>query len=149
VKLTLSIDKHGPQHQASLNVKYDDDTGHGYRLLGPKYIGDSRLVKEAELSERDAQEIRKLLDEVYPPAKTQATNDLEAWEALGETISHRIPEHYEASEGALVGIIEAWANDAETVVAKAHNWRKRGRSQEDGDALDAAVEKIYPSEDYL
>jgi hypothetical protein len=70
VKLTLSIDKHGPQHQASLNVKYEDDTGHGYRLLGPKYIGDSRLVTEAELSQRDANEVRAILDEVYPPTGT-------------------------------------------------------------------------------
>jgi hypothetical protein len=74
---------------------------------------------------------------------------LDGWQLVGETISHFIPEHYEASEGAFMGIVEDWAKDAAHVVSKAHTWRKRGRTEEDGDKLDAAVEKIYPSEDFL
>lgn len=75
----------------------------------------------------------------------QARTVIEGWERIDERVSHHIPEHYEAGYNSL----EDWAKDAADVVSKAHTWRKRGRIKADGDELDAAVEKIYPSEDFL
>lgn len=41
--------------------------GHGYRLAGPKYCGDSTTLLVRELDERDAAEIRAYLDAKFPP----------------------------------------------------------------------------------
>lgn len=74
---------------------------------------------------------------------------VEAWEKTGETISRHIPEHYEAGEGSFDSILIEWAAHADAVISAAHAWRKRGRTTEDGNKLDAAVEKIYPTDEYL
>ncbi|MGW6948998.1 hypothetical protein ACWGHD_18990 [Streptomyces xanthophaeus] len=70
-RLTLTLDdasrdRQYPAYQLSLNVMGDEQSGHGYRLLGPKYLGRSRNLRTVELSRRDADEIRALLNEVYP-----------------------------------------------------------------------------------
>ena len=90
------------------------------------------LLAEHERLTRELAEARLLLD---------------AWEAAGNTIARHIPEHYD-SDGALVSIVEEWAKHAATVVQRAHHWRK---VPNDGTAaaLDAAVEVIYPSGEYL
>lgn len=72
---------------------------------------------------------------------------LDGWEAAGNTIARHIPEHYD-SDGALVSIVEEWAGHAAKVVDQAHAWRKL-RTDQCAEALDAAVEVIYPSEEYL
>lgn len=75
-KLYLSIDRqqwYGKSLQASLSVRDDEGKGHGYRLLGPKYLGDSKLVVEAVLDAYDAEKIRALLDEVFPVEVAAAT----------------------------------------------------------------------------
>lgn len=107
-------------------------------------------------------------------ALEQARAELEGWNRIGESIAHHIPEHYEAAYNSH----EDWARDAADVVAKAQAWRKNARitpgdcdcldlarqratkpeeharfcpayvSREETE-LDAAMEKIYPSEDYL
>jgi hypothetical protein len=79
---------------------------------------------------------------------SEAKTVLEGWEQTGETIGHFIPEHYEGSEGAFLAIVEEWATHAFEVVRHAHAWRKT-RSDDDAAKVDAAVEKIYPSEDYV
>jgi hypothetical protein len=40
--------------------------------MGPKYIGRSRNLRTVELTQRDADEIRAVLDEVFPPAPPAA-----------------------------------------------------------------------------
>ncbi|WP_344326720.1 hypothetical protein [Streptomyces macrosporus] len=47
-----------------------DGNGHGYRLHGPKYLANSTTVFERDLTKRDAQEIRQMLDAVFPPTDT-------------------------------------------------------------------------------
>ncbi|GHG15369.1 hypothetical protein ACFFSH_39365 [Streptomyces filamentosus] len=64
---SASRDREFPVHQISLNAVDDEGNGHGYRLMGPKYAGRSRNLLTADLDERDANEIRALLDEVFPP----------------------------------------------------------------------------------
>ncbi|MFB7936645.1 hypothetical protein [Streptomyces sp. NPDC056049] len=64
---SASRDREFPIYQISLNAMASEDRGHGYRLMGPKYVGRSRNLLTAELDERDANEIRALLDEVFPP----------------------------------------------------------------------------------
>lgn len=70
---------------------------------------------------------------------------IEGHERIEERISHHIPEHYEAGYNSL----EDWANDANAVVMAAHAWRKCGRGDEDADKVDAAVEKIFPTDEYV
>lgn len=69
-RVTLSLDRDmywdKPVFQLSLNVLDEQDRGHGYRLMGPKYLGNSKPVTTKTLSQRDADEIRAILDEVFP-----------------------------------------------------------------------------------
>jgi hypothetical protein len=53
-------------YQLSINAMDGETSGHGYRLMGPKYVGRSRNLRTVELSQRDADEIRAILDEVFP-----------------------------------------------------------------------------------
>ncbi|MGA5869297.1 hypothetical protein [Streptomyces cinereoruber] len=93
-KLAISLDTTGdpefPIHQISINAMRDEHRGHGYRLMGPKYVGRSRNLRTAELDQRDADEIRAVLDEVFPPAPdarklTVAEHD-RAWHAIEGTV---------------------------------------------------------------
>ena len=65
-RLTLDVDRCGRTGglQVSINVK-DGDRGHGYRLAGPKYLGQSTPVLSVALSERDAEQVRGLIAEVF------------------------------------------------------------------------------------
>lgn len=63
-RVELSIDRagHSGPLQVSIGAVDDDGHGSGYRLLGPKYIGDSVNVKTVVLTARDRDEIRRYLD---------------------------------------------------------------------------------------
>lgn len=68
---TITLDVTGndpkfPAYQLSINAMDGETSGHGYRLLGPKYVGRSKNLRTVELSQRDADEIRSILDEVFP-----------------------------------------------------------------------------------
>lgn len=67
-RVTISVDRHGTTgaHQLSINLRYPDGLGHGYRLYGPKFTGNSTPVLDAVLDQRDADEIREYLDAVFP-----------------------------------------------------------------------------------
>ncbi len=70
-KATITLDaansdRQFPAYQLSINVATSETSGHGYRLLGPKYVGRSRNIRTVELSQRDADKIRAILDEVFP-----------------------------------------------------------------------------------
>lgn len=71
-KATIALDTTGdpefPIYQISINAMRDKHHGHGYRLMGPTYVGRSRNLRTVELTQRDADEIRAVLDEVFPPA---------------------------------------------------------------------------------
>ncbi|MDQ0809885.1 hypothetical protein QFZ63_001599 [Streptomyces sp. B3I7] len=71
-KATITLDAANsdlqfPAYQLSINAMTGEHSGHGYRLMGPKYMGRSRNLRTVELTRRDADEIRKILDEVFPP----------------------------------------------------------------------------------
>ncbi|MFD7922485.1 hypothetical protein ACFV3R_25075 [Streptomyces sp. NPDC059740] len=61
-----SSDREYPAYQLSINVMTSETNGHGYRLMGPKYSGRSRNLRTITLTQRDADEIRAVLDEVFP-----------------------------------------------------------------------------------
>ncbi|MER6098392.1 hypothetical protein ABT154_21540 [Streptomyces sp. NPDC001728] len=69
-KATITLDTTGdpefPIYQLSINAMLDETHGHGYRLMGPKYIGRSRNLRTEKLTQRDADEIRAVLDEAFP-----------------------------------------------------------------------------------
>jgi hypothetical protein len=70
-KATITLDQANrdrefPAYQLSLNVVESENRGHGFRLMGPKYVGQSRNLRTVELSQRDADKIRAILDEVFP-----------------------------------------------------------------------------------
>ena len=60
-RVTLSVDKSGGRIQVSINVSDADGSGHGYRLFGPKYTGDSTPVGDEVLTQRDVREIMSYL----------------------------------------------------------------------------------------
>ena len=64
---SANSDRQFPAYQLSINAMRSKDNGHGYRLMGPKYAGRSRNLRTIELKQRDADEIRGILDEVFPP----------------------------------------------------------------------------------
>ncbi|MGI5404140.1 hypothetical protein ACQEVG_32760 [Streptomyces sp. CA-135486] len=67
--LTLDMansDRRYPAYQLSINALSGEHSGHGYRLMGPKYVGRSRNLRTVELDQRDADEIRAILNEVFP-----------------------------------------------------------------------------------
>jgi hypothetical protein len=69
-KATITLDaansdRQFPAYQLSINVG-TETSGHGYRLMGPKYVGRSRNLRTVNLSQRDADEIRAILDEAFP-----------------------------------------------------------------------------------
>jgi hypothetical protein len=47
--------------QLSINVDSADGGGHGYRIAGPKYDGNGKVVLRHELSDRDVSELRRYL----------------------------------------------------------------------------------------
>ncbi|WP_042174646.1 hypothetical protein [Streptomyces sp. NBRC 110035] len=70
VTITLDAansDRQYPSYQISINAMESETNGHGYRLMGSKYMGRSRNLRTVELTQRDADEIRAVLDEVFPP----------------------------------------------------------------------------------
>ncbi|WP_329474185.1 hypothetical protein OIE75_41090 (plasmid) [Streptomyces sp. NBC_01723] len=67
---TANSDPKFPAYQLSINAMDGENSGHGYRLMGPKYLGRSRNLRTVELTQRDADEIRAVLDEVFPSGES-------------------------------------------------------------------------------
>lgn len=67
-RLVMDVDRDGWTKGIQLNIAELDEnnSGWGYRLAGPKYNGSSKNLLRVELDERDAGEIRKMLDAVFP-----------------------------------------------------------------------------------
>lgn len=67
-KLVMEVSKDGWTKGLQLNISQirEDGTGHGYRIAGPKFNGSQSVLLAAELTERDAGEIRAYLDAVFP-----------------------------------------------------------------------------------
>lgn len=68
--LTISVDRTHAERALQINLSQTDTEGNGigYRLAGPKHynMGTTELLS-AVLTERDATEIRHMLDSVFPP----------------------------------------------------------------------------------
>lgn len=47
--------------QLSINFAREGNGGHGYRIAGPKYDGNGKVLLRHELSERDVSELRRYL----------------------------------------------------------------------------------------
>jgi hypothetical protein len=69
-KVTLDVDRyHTGQYQLAISITEENGYGRGYRLAGPGYIGTSSPMFSHTISESDADEIRALLDDVFPVKK--------------------------------------------------------------------------------
>ncbi|MCU1613741.1 MAG: hypothetical protein JWO98_1281 [Frankiales bacterium] len=64
-RIVFTVDRDGWTNGLQLGISQPDE-GHGYRLAGPKYNGSSKTLLDYELEERDAAEIRKMLDAAFP-----------------------------------------------------------------------------------
>lgn len=62
--VTLDLDRAGRTHQVSITLHEAGRMAEGYRLLGPKYTGNSEPVATRTLDARDIAEIRAYLDHV-------------------------------------------------------------------------------------
>ena len=56
--------------QLSINQTDENGTGDGYRLAGPKFNGSGEVLLTRHLDDRDAAEIRRYLDAVFPMPAT-------------------------------------------------------------------------------
>jgi len=67
-RIVIDVDRDGWTKGLQLNIAQLDETntGTGYRLAGPKYNGSSKNLLRCELDARDANEVRKCLDAVFP-----------------------------------------------------------------------------------
>jgi hypothetical protein len=67
-RIVIDVDRDGWTDGLQLNIAQldENDTGHGYRLAGPKYNGSSENLLRRTLDERDARKIRQYLDAVFP-----------------------------------------------------------------------------------
>ena len=67
-KLTIDVTRDGWTNglQLSINQLDEHGAGHGYRLAGPKFNGSGEALLSRTLDERDAGEIRRYLDAVFP-----------------------------------------------------------------------------------
>ncbi|KOU50534.1 hypothetical protein ADK55_18470 [Streptomyces sp. WM4235] len=76
-RIVMDVDRDGWTSGLQLNIVSLDerDCGWGYRLAGPKYNGSSKNLLRVELDERDAAEIRKMLDKAFPPVDAEVASD--------------------------------------------------------------------------
>lgn len=51
-------------YQLSIGSENAEGYGHGYRIFGPKFIGDSTSIRKMTIDKRTADAIRGYLDEV-------------------------------------------------------------------------------------
>ncbi|WP_329203834.1 hypothetical protein [Streptomyces sp. NBC_01435] len=67
-RIVIDLDRDGWTKNLQLNIANldENDRGMGFRLAGPKYNGSSTNLLRTELDERDAAEIRAMLDAVFP-----------------------------------------------------------------------------------
>lgn len=76
-KLVLEVNRTNAQGALRVLLSRVDENGSGlgYRLAGPKHynMGVTTLL-EAELTERDASEIRRMLDAVFPVVTKDPAN---------------------------------------------------------------------------
>ncbi|MFA6159457.1 MAG: hypothetical protein WC763_07565 [Candidatus Paceibacterota bacterium] len=61
---TLSVFKDSWTKGIQLSIA--DESGSGYRIAGPKFNGSSTPIIDHQLTQRDANEIRRYLDRVFP-----------------------------------------------------------------------------------
>jgi hypothetical protein len=61
---TLSVFKDGWTGGTQLSIC--DETGSGFRVCGPKFNGSGTLLIKRQLTQRDADEIRRYLNRAFP-----------------------------------------------------------------------------------
>lgn len=84
-EVTVGRNRQGA-YQADLSVVDEKGYGSGYRLAGGKYDGGGETLTRHRLDQRDADEIRRLLDAAFPPAHAPVTVDEETRKALSDGI---------------------------------------------------------------
>lgn len=67
--IVLEVWEVGGCIQLSIGQQDEKGWGHGYRITGPSFAGNSTLLTSKVLNERDAKEIRSYLDKIEPPGK--------------------------------------------------------------------------------
>lgn len=77
-RVHIAVDRDPSTGRLQLNIGCSDadGAGHGYRLAGPKYLGDSVEMLTHDLDTRDVREIREYLrawDEIHPERAAEAT----------------------------------------------------------------------------
>jgi hypothetical protein len=133
--LVFEVSKDGWTGGLQLGISELDENGggHGFRLAGPKFNGSSKMLLKYEVTERDADEIRKLLDVKFP-ARTEAPRTERArWQAIADALNAA------ESAGMAVGIdldgtltdrnawSVVWDRDAKQWVLAGYDGEETGR----------------------
>ncbi|WP_240812564.1 hypothetical protein [Streptomyces sp. DASNCL29] len=116
-RIVFDVDRDGWTKGLQLNIAQLDENGSGtgYRLHGPKYNGSSKNLIRHVVDERDAAEIRQMLDAVFPPVAVPSRAEVLA-EAKREVV--------------------AW------LLKKAGEYRATGKRQREADAVSVMASKI-------
>lgn len=85
--LCVHVDRDGITGGIQVAIGYEN--GRGYRLAGPKYNGSSERLLVAKLAERDANEIRGFLNEVFQNELLEALEQALLWIESDETTHGR------------------------------------------------------------
>jgi hypothetical protein len=94
--VSISLDRDGLTGGLQLQIGVQDErgVGHGYRIFGPKYLGNSKEVRRKVIDKYDADSIRGYLDMVSKPDNP----------AMGLLV--RIAERDSADATGLSGLID-------------------------------------------
>jgi hypothetical protein len=122
-QLTIAAYRTHAEGRTQIVISRTDENGRGegYRLAGPKHFnsGTTELVSGV-LDERDARELRAMLDAVFPVDQTEHRNQV-----LGEAAAHlehiadeteaKVAEHYGPKSGLGPGSADMVREAARTV----------------------------------
>lgn len=139
-KLILEVTRDGWTNGLQINIAQlgEDDKGWGYRLAGPKFNGSSTTLLKTELDQRDADEIRKYLDDVFP---TDATAEIESLRKERDDFRDQRNSVFETNK-ELLARVDHWQGQRDNYAAEN---RKLIRQRDDLEKkMQAATEETSP-----
>ncbi|SOD80017.1 hypothetical protein SAMN06272781_6826 [Streptomyces sp. 1222.2] len=87
--VVFEVSKDGWTGGLQLGISELDENGggHGFRLAGPKFNGSSKTLLKYEVTERDADEIRKFLDVKFPAKAEAPRTERARWQAIVDALN--------------------------------------------------------------
>lgn len=87
--MTVSLNVYRSGNGIQLSI---DDEDFGYRLEGPKFMGNSQCILSRTLTESDAFEIRRYLDRAFPQENCSSDVSPDDTDEVQEILMHQLVE---------------------------------------------------------